>query len=131
MENRSMPPAPLVPVVPSGGDVRAAVAFLCEAFGFAERLRIGDHRAQLTYGTGALVLTDRSGPAAGVMLRVDDVDATIARAVALGATVTAEPEDQMFGERQAAVTDPWGNQWTLSQSIADVDPASWGGELRG
>ena len=33
-------------------DVGEAVAWLCTAFGFRERLRIGDHRAQLTIGDG-------------------------------------------------------------------------------
>jgi len=32
----------------------------------------------------------------------------------------------IFGERQYTVEDPWGNRWTFSQSIADVDPAAWG-----
>ena len=31
-------------------DVRAAVDWLVRAFGFVERLRIGNHRAQLTFG---------------------------------------------------------------------------------
>jgi uncharacterized glyoxalase superfamily protein PhnB len=43
--NRSVPPATVVPVL-SYPDVRAAVAWLSAAFGFAERTRIGDsHRA--------------------------------------------------------------------------------------
>jgi hypothetical protein len=27
------------------------------------------------------------------------------------------------------VIDPVGRHWTFSQSIADVDPQTWGGEL--
>jgi len=130
MENRSAPPAPVVPEVPCGGDVPGLVAFLCEAYGFRERLRIGAHRAQLTYGGGALIVTDRPEGPVPVWLRVADADAALARAVALGAVVHAEPEDHVYGERQAVVIDPWGNRWTLSQPIADVDPADWGGELR-
>jgi len=26
--------------------------------------------------------------------------------------------------------DPGGHRWTFSQSIADVDPADWGGTLK-
>ncbi len=44
-------------------DVRAAVAWLEAAFGFAERVRIGDrHRAQLRIGVdGAVVIADVGG----------------------------------------------------------------------
>lgn len=126
MENRSAPPAPVVPEVPCGGDVPGAVAFLCEAFGFTVRLRIGTHRAQLTYGTGNVIVTDRPEGPVPVWLKVADVDAVVARAAGLGAVVHARPADHEYGERQAVVVDPWGNRWTLSQSIADVDPASFG-----
>jgi uncharacterized glyoxalase superfamily protein PhnB len=45
--NRSVPAATVIPVL-TYPDVRAAVDWLCAAFGFAERLRIGeDHRSQL------------------------------------------------------------------------------------
>jgi hypothetical protein len=31
-----------------------------------------------------------------------------------------------YGERQYSAEDLGGHHWVLSQSIADVDPASWG-----
>jgi uncharacterized glyoxalase superfamily protein PhnB len=43
---RSVPSATVIPELPYP-DVRAAVAWLCSAFGFRERFQIGDHRAQL------------------------------------------------------------------------------------
>jgi uncharacterized glyoxalase superfamily protein PhnB len=46
--NRSMPPSAVIPELPYP-DVREATDWLCRAFGFKERLRIGDHRAQLTF----------------------------------------------------------------------------------
>ena len=127
MENRSMPPGAVIPVLPVG-DVVAAERFLVDAFGFEPRLRIGTHRVQLTLAGESVVVTDNAPSASSaVMLRVDDADALVARAVAAGATVIAEPADYPFGERQAAVADPFGHSWTLSQSVADVDPATWGG----
>jgi len=49
--NRSVPDATVVPVL-IYPDVRAAVAWLTEAFGFVERVRIGEnHRAQLRLAT--------------------------------------------------------------------------------
>lgn len=48
--NRSIPAATIIPVL-IYPDVREAVVWLGAAFGFAERVRIGeDHRAQLSFG---------------------------------------------------------------------------------
>ncbi len=54
--NRSMPPGVIIPELPYP-NVREAVDWLCETFGFTERLRIEDHRAQLQFGEGSLVVT--------------------------------------------------------------------------
>ena len=57
--NRSIPSATVVPVL-IYPDVRAAVAWLQAAFGFRERVKIGeDHRAQMRVGEdGAVILGD-------------------------------------------------------------------------
>jgi uncharacterized glyoxalase superfamily protein PhnB len=144
--NRSIPDATVIPVL-SYPDVRAAVSWLGASFGFAERVRIGeDHRAQLSVGTGAVIVADTGGnrraPDPGVvtqsvMLRVDDVQAHRDRAKARGALVVMEPTEFPYGERQCTIQDPWGHLWTLSETIADVAPEEWGGvttnpaELRG
>jgi uncharacterized glyoxalase superfamily protein PhnB len=133
--NRSIPDAGVIPLL-AYPDVAAAVAWLCRAFGFVERLRIGTHRVQLLVGSGALVVMDRSHePSAstpsghGVLVRVENVDAHHARAVAAGAEVLAPPATHMYGERQYGVRDPWGHRWTFSETVADVDPADWGGTV--
>jgi len=59
MRNRSAPPASVTPVL-SYPDVAAAVEWLTHTFGFVEHLRIGDHRAQLGFGDGALIVADES-----------------------------------------------------------------------
>jgi uncharacterized glyoxalase superfamily protein PhnB len=120
-------------------DVREAVSWLGEAFGFVERVRIGeDHRSQLSFGDGAVIIGDirkeRRPPRAGevthsVMVRVDDVDAHCERARAHGARVLMEPTDFEYGERQYAAEDPAGHHWTFSETIADVAPEAWGGTL--
>jgi hypothetical protein len=46
---------------------------------------------------------------------------------ACGAHIVHPPIDHFFGERQYTVVDLGGHRWTFSQSIADVDPESWGG----
>ena len=138
--NRSIPSAVVIPVL-IYPDVRAAVSWLGEAFGFVERVRIGeDHRSQLSFGDGAVIIGDvrneRRPPRAGevthsVMVRVDDVDAHCERARAHGARILMEPTDFEYGERQYAAEDPAGHRWTFSETLEDVAPESWGGTLVG
>ena len=130
-QNRSIPESVVMPVL-IYADVRAAVAWLVAAFGCVERLRIGEHRAQLALGGGHLVAAD--GPSVGparsaVLVRVADVDVHYRRAEAAGARIVAPPTDHPFGERQYTAEDLAGHRWTFSQTIADVDPVSWGGVL--
>lgn len=62
------------------------------------------------------------------MLRVDDVDASCAGALKQGAQVLHAAQTHMYGERQATLLDFAGHIWTLTQTVADIDPAVWGGE---
>lgn len=134
MVNRSMPPGRVIPELPYR-DVREAAAWLCRAFGFQERLRIADHRVQITVGgDGAVVAVQQpEGGAAtragGVMVAVADVDRHHADAVAAGAHVLGPPVSYPFGERQYSALDLAGHRSTFSQSVADVHPADWGGDL--
>ncbi len=130
--NRSMPSCAVIPVLPYP-DVAEAVAWLGRAFGFVERLRIGDHRAQLTCGDGCLVVAATPGAAAGhsIMVRVPDADAHCRQARAAGAQIVSPPTDYPYGERQYTAADFAGHLWTFSQTVADVDPASWGGTVVG
>lgn len=130
MINRSMPPSTVIPELPYP-DVREAVDFLCRAFGFKERLQIGNHRAQLVFGTGSIVVTHggKSNPSFSVMVRVDDVDGHLERAKGSGARIVSAPADYPYGERQYVAEDIGGHRWTFSQTTADVDPHTWGGIL--
>jgi uncharacterized glyoxalase superfamily protein PhnB len=135
LTNRSAPPATVTPVL-IYPDVRAAVAWLESAFGFEERVRIGDaHRAQLRVESdGAVVVADVRGeqvaPHAGavthiVKVRVRDVDAAFARDV--GALVLEEPRTWEYGERSCVLEDLGGHRWELTQTVRDVEPEEWGG----
>jgi uncharacterized glyoxalase superfamily protein PhnB len=134
--NRSIPTATVVPVL-IYPDVRQAVEWLSAAFGFVERVRIGeDHRSQLSFGDGAVIVGDVRGerrpPRAGevthsVMVRVESVEEHIERARAHGARIVSEPADFEFGERQYTAEDLAGHQWTFSETSADVAPEQWGG----
>lgn len=135
--NRSIPHATFIPVR-SYPDLAIATRFLCEVLGAREHLVIGDHRVQFTLGNGAMVAahwSPEANPAGGrppatLMVRVADLDTVWTRALAMGATAVTEPADHPYGERQAVLKDPAGHSWTLTQTIADIDPATWGGTLR-
>lgn len=132
--NRSMPASAVIPEL-AYSDVGEAAAWLCRAFGFTERLRIGGHRIQLAFGDGALVAVEGESASAershGVMVRVSDADAHYRRAVEAGAQTGGPPVAHPYGEKQYNARDPGGHVWTFSETVADIDPADWGGELVG
>ena len=134
--NRSILSATVVPVL-IYPDVRAAVAWLEAAFGFRERVKIGeDHRAQMSFGDGAVIAADvrhnRRPPRPGestssVLVRVEDARAHCERARARGAKITMEPTDFEYGERQYHAEDFAGHRWTFSETLRDTAPDEWGG----
>jgi uncharacterized glyoxalase superfamily protein PhnB len=138
--NRSIPSATVIPEL-TYPDVRAAVDWLSAAFGFGERVRIGeDHRSQMNVGDSAVIAADdshgRTSPRPGesthaVIVRVDDARAHCERARAHGARILMEPTDFEYGERQYTAEDLAGHQWTFSQTLADVAPEEWGGQSVG
>jgi len=137
-DNRSIPRATVIPVL-IYADVREAVRWLSAAFGFEERVKIGeDHRSQMRVGDGAVIIGDvrgdrrppREGEAThSVLMRVEDVRAHVERARAQGARILMEPTEFEYGELQYSAADPAGHHWTFSQTVADVAPEDWGGEL--
>jgi uncharacterized glyoxalase superfamily protein PhnB len=132
--NRSVPPASVIPEL-AYRDVLEASAWLCNAFGFTERLRIGTHRVQLVFGNGAMVVTElgeNAPPEAdrathAMLVRVEDAQRHHDQAARAGAKILDAPTDFPYGERQYNAEDLGGHRWTFSQSIADVDPLTWGG----
>lgn len=128
-----MPSSMVIPVI-GYPDVRAATDWLRRAFGFTERLRIGDHRVHLDVGGGSIVITRAPGLPTGrcshsIMVRVADAKAHCEGATKAGARIVNEPTDYPYGERQYSAEDFAGHHWTFSQTVSDVDPASWGGTL--
>lgn len=103
-------------------DLDRAVAFYSETFGFEPLPRDGFvELVGAPVPIDLLPREDRSQTAAGAArsfarhwtpvhldLVVDDVDATVSRAVRLGATLEAGPVDQPFG-RIAQLADPFGH----------------------
>jgi uncharacterized glyoxalase superfamily protein PhnB len=114
-------------------DARAAIDFLCAAFGFEKKAVYEGEggtiaHAELTLGNGMIMLGSvnhseygkllvRPRDAGGVTMStyaiVDDVDAHYARAKAAGAVITREPVTQDYGGRDYTAKDPEGNVWTF------------------
>ncbi len=130
LRNRSIPNVTVIPEL-AYSDIGKATDWLCDKFGFTVRVRMGDHRAQLNVGDGAIVVTERRGttvePSHAMMVRVENVDAHCKRAKERGAHIVREPEDFPYGERQYSALDLDGHPWKFTQSIADVAPEDWGG----
>jgi uncharacterized glyoxalase superfamily protein PhnB len=137
--NRTMGSASVVPELVYD-DVGKAVDWLCDAFGFTEMWRAGNHRARIRFGNGILVVADadpangRKSPAPGeaahthsTMVQVEDADAHHDHARQRGARIISPPTDYAFGERQYTAADPAGHLWTFTQPIADLAPEDWGG----
>ena len=134
MPNRSAPPCAVVPVLyyPDPG---AAAGWLCAAFGFVIRLRIANHRIQMWTGerpaAGCLIVAEGDAPAQKshvTMVRVPDARAHCEHARSQGAIILEEPIDYFYGECQYRASDFAGHLWTFTQTIADIEPESWGGE---
>jgi uncharacterized glyoxalase superfamily protein PhnB len=134
LSNRSIPRAIVIPVL-AYPDVNQAAEWLCSAFGFSVRLRIGNHRVQLNVGDGAVIVREmrpnevhaKLGIGHSVTVRVEDADAHCKRARDHGARITEEPVTHPYGERQYNAEDFAGRSWTFSQSMAYIHPDAWGG----
>ena len=63
------------------------------------------------------------------MLKVEDVARVVEAALARGARVVDPQHDWEYGERQATLDDPFGHQWVLNQTLIDVAPEQWGGQV--
>ena len=118
-------------------DVEAQIDFCRETFGAAESVRrLGPGgrvaHAMLLFGPSMLMLEaewptlpsraprpDGSSPVV-IYVYVADVDATIERAVARGATLVAPVETQFWGDRIGWVLDPSGHMWTIATRVEET-----------
>ena len=62
---------------------------------------------------------DGSSPVV-IFLYVADVDNTVERAVANGATVLVQPQNQFWGDRIAWIMDPASHVWTIATRIEET-----------
>ncbi len=109
------------------------IDFITEAFGGKERMRLPGPggavgHAEVEIGDSVVMLgdsstTDDNRKFPGMIhLYVGDVDAAYKSALAAGGTSVQDPEDKFYGDRNAAVRDPFGNFWYISTHVEDVPP---------
>lgn len=137
-----MPTKGRSPVIPSFRylDAPAAIEWLCDVFGFEQNLVVPGEEgqvvhAQLTLGDGMIMLGSEphEGPfgeilkpprslggvvSASAYLVVDDPDAHYQRAVAAGAEIVVEIQDESYGGRGFSCRDLEGHVW----SFGSYDP---------
>jgi len=88
--------------------------------------------AEITIGDSMIMLADEhleigarsprafGGSGVGIMLYVDDVDATVKNAVAEGAKLVHPVEDKFYGDRTGTLEDPFGHIWHVGTHKEDV-----------
>lgn len=105
------------------------VNFLKRAFGAEElgRYTAPDgvvHHTTLKIGDSHLEMGEAHGPYQPMKsmfyLYVPNVDAVYRTALAAGAKSMQEPAEQPYGDRVAAVTDFFGNQWWIATHVKDI-----------
>jgi PhnB protein len=118
-----------------------ALEFYAEVFQATERMRFPGPggtvaHAEIEIGDSVVIVEDEfpergtaAPPPGGVsgspsfqFIYVEDVDAVIARAVKLGATLQRPPENQFYGDRDGYIVDPFGHGWTVASHVEDVAP---------
>ncbi|HET6204663.1 MAG TPA: VOC family protein [Planctomycetota bacterium] len=82
--------------------------------------------AQVRIGDSIVMMGEAHGEHAPfpamLYLYVHDTDALYRRALKAGATSIQEPVDMFYGDRNAGVKDPCGNQWWIATHKEDVSP---------
>jgi PhnB protein len=116
-----------------------ALAWYAEAFGARELLRLPAPNdkvghAEIEIGDSRIMLADEvpdheanapgayGGSPVSLHLYVDDVDATVIRAVGAGAKIKSRPQDKFYGDRMGTVVDPFGHTWHIATHFEDVSP---------
>lgn len=103
--------------------------FLKQAFG-AKEISLYNQKdgslmhAEVKIGDSMVMISDSSSewkPTTCVLyLYVDDTDKRYQKALECGATSLRKPREEFYGDRCAAVIDPFGNQWWVATNKKNV-----------
>lgn len=120
-------------------DAASAIEFYKQAFGAMESVRLTDSRgrighAEIKIGNSHIMLADEfpdmgfyspqslGGSPVTLHLYVEDVDTLTAQAVAAGAKLVRDVENQFYGDRMGMVEDSFGHVWSIATHVEDVAP---------
>ena len=107
------------------------IGFLKRAFGAQEIAKYASpdgvvHHAQVRVGDSIVEMGEAHGPYQPMpsmfYVYVPDCDAVYQRALAAGAKSLHPLTDQPYGDRNGAVTDPFGNIWYVATHVKDMVP---------
>jgi PhnB protein len=116
-----------------------AIEFYKKAFGAVEEARLAGPDGRLMHAVirihgdavmlvdempewGALSPKSLKGSPVTLHLYVEDVDASVKRAVDAGANVTMPVADMFWGDRYGKVVDPFGHEWSIATHVRDMTP---------
>ena len=130
-------------------DVRAAIRFLQDAFGFEVSMIIADAddnilHSEMSFGGGIVMVgsewsDDHRSPAnvggkntQSIHVHLEeDIDAHCQRARKAGAHVLQEPATQFYGDRTYRARDLEGHIWTFGQTVDHMTSAQWDAAMPG
>jgi PhnB protein len=105
------------------------IGFLKRAFGAQEISKYASpdgvvHHAEVRVGDSVVEMGEAHGPYQPMpsmfYVYVPDCDAVYRQAIAAGAKTLHEMTDQPYGDRNGAVSDPFGNIWYIATHMRDV-----------
>lgn len=116
-----------------------AIDFYKKAFGAEETVRMPGPggtigHAEIRIGNSMVMLADEmegmgfksptslGGSPVGLMIYVNDVDATYKKAIKAGGKELRPLENQFYGDRSGTLADPFGHNWTVATHVEDVSP---------
>ena len=104
------------------------VSDYCDVDPLFGTLADADSLVARAHGLGLRVIFDVvPNHSCAVQIRIEDALGHCERARIAGAKILTEPKDHNYGERQYNAEDFHGHRWDFTETLADVQPESWGG----
>jgi PhnB protein len=110
-------------------DLPRVVQFAVDAFGAKPSELVPDaegvvRHAEVRIGDSVVMVgqgrAEWPAQTSSLYLYVEDTQATYKRAIAAGGKSLREPETMFYGDVNAGVEDPSGNQWWIATHVEDV-----------